>query len=276
VSLFRRRHEAIEDAVESVHDAEDGHEAAAAGPGTVAPEGEPLTKAQGGPVAFDRSEGPWDDAEAGETDAVEPGLPPYIDLGALRFRAREGLELNLEVDEAQSRVTSVTAKLGGSAVQLQAFAAPRSAGIWDEIREGIAQSVAGQGGSVDEVPGVFGRELLARVPVRGADGKPTRQAVRFTGVDGPRWFLRAVFHGEAAYRTESAVDLEELVRSVVVSRGAEAMAPRDLLALKMPSVPGAPTAADQSEEIEEPAEPGQQQRAPLRPFERGPEITEVR
>jgi hypothetical protein len=108
------------------------------------------------------------------------------------------------------------------------------------------------------------------VPVRGADGKPTRQAVRFTGVDGPRWFLRAVFHGEAAYRPESAVALEELVRSVVVTRGTDAMAPRDLLALKMPSVPGAP----EPESSEEPEQ--EQQRESLRPFERGPEITEVR
>jgi hypothetical protein len=272
VSLFRRRHEAIEDAVESVPDVEEGPEAAApGGPETDLPGAEP---AAGTPTAggeYDRSAGPWDAAEVDEPTVAEPGTAPYIDLGAVRFRAHEGLELSLEVDESQNRVTSVTAKLAGSAVQLQAFAAPRSAGIWDEIREGIAQSVSSQGGSVDEMPGVFGRELLARVPVRGADGKPTRQAVRFTGVDGPRWFLRAVFHGEAAYRPESAVALEELVRSVVVTRGNEAMAPRDLLALRMPTVPGSSTETDQSEEPEQ-----AEGRAPLRPFERGPEITEVR
>jgi hypothetical protein len=163
----------------------------------------------------------------------------------------------------------VTAKLGASAVQLQAFAAPRTSGIWEEIREGIAESVTKQGGSTDEMPGVFGRELLARVPVRGADGKPARQAVRFTGVDGPRWFLRAVFHGAAAYKPESALPLENLVRSVIVIRGNDAMAPRDLLPLRMPTVPGGTEEGEEAVVVEP-------ERAPLSPFERGPEITEVR
>jgi len=57
---------------------------------------------------------------------------------------------------------------------------------------------------------------------------------RFTGIDGPRWFLRAVFHGPAAYEPESAGPLEGLVRDVIVVRGGEAMAPRELLALKLP------------------------------------------
>jgi hypothetical protein len=220
-------------------------------------------------VAFDRSEGPWDESEVSGEDPPAAGEPPYIDLGALRFRAQEGLELSLEVDEGQTRVTSVTAKLGASAVQLQAFAAPRSSGIWGEIREGIAESVTKQGGTADEMPGVFGRELLARVPVRGADGKPARQAVRFTGVDGPRWFLRAVFHGAAAYKPEAALPLENLVRSVIVLRGTDAMAPRDLLPLRMPTVPGTTPEGDEAVEAES-------ERDPLRPFERGPEITEVR
>lgn len=220
-------------------------------------------------VVFDRAEGPWDESEVPTDATPAAGEPPIIDLGALRFQAQEGLELSLEVDEGQTRVTSVTAKLGASAVQLQAFAAPRTAGIWDEIRDGIAESVAKQGGTTDEMPGVFGRELLARVPVRGADGKPALQAVRFTGVDGPRWFLRAVFHGAAAYKPDSAVALETLVRSVVVVRGSDAMAPRDLLSLRMPTVPGAVQEGEETVEAES-------QRDPLRPFERGPEITEVR
>lgn len=271
MSLFRRRHQAVEESTEPAGEPgavqEEQSSSGPSGP-SGGPESRPVDLGE-----FDRSQGPWDSSEVDEATAPRPGEPPFIDLGALRFRAQEGLELNLEVDEAQNRITSVTAKLKGSAVQLQAFAAPRSAGIWDEIRDGIAQSVTGQGGSVDEVPGVFGRELLARVPVRGADGKPSRQAVRFTGVDGPRWFLRAVFHGEAAYKPESAVALEELVRSVVVTRGTEAMAPRDLLPLRMPTVPGAPGEEPGADDAEAGAQPAREQ---LRPFERGPEITEVR
>lgn len=204
----------------------------------------------------DRSAGPWDESEH------DGDLEGYVDLGALAVRLEPGMELRLEVEQATGRVTSATVQVGGSAVQLQAFAAPRSEGIWADIRAEIGASISRQGGTVDEVPGVFGRELLARVPVRTPDGRTGHQPVRFTGVDGPRWFLRAVFHGVAAYEAEPAAPLEAVVRSVVVRRGPDAMAPRDLLSLKLPD-------AEQDAEAEPEA-------PTLDPFTRGPEITEIR
>ena len=208
----------------------------------------------------DRSAGPWDVSEVEASDA-------YVDLGGLWLPGREGMELRLEVEEETGRVIAATIQLGASAVQLQAFAAPRTQGIWDDIRREIASSVTRQGGTADEVPGTFGRELLARVPSRGPDGRTTHQPARFAGIDGPRWFLRAVFHGEAAYETDQAADLESLVRGVVVVRGGEAMAPRELLTLRLPDGVGGVE--------EEPVADGDG-RDELRPFERGPEITEVR
>ena len=204
----------------------------------------------------DRSAGPWDIAE-------RPDLEGYVDLGGIRLLGHEGMELRLELDEATGAVSSVTIKLGSSAVQLQAFAAPRSEGIWPEIRAEIVEGIERQGGHADEVPGTFGRELIARIPARGPDGRTGHTAARFAGVDGPRWFLRAVFHGEAVHKPAAAHTLEDIVREVVVVRGPEAMAPRELLALRLPGGEGdAPV-----------PEPGADE---LRPFERGPEITEVR
>jgi hypothetical protein len=204
----------------------------------------------------DRSAGPWDVSERPEEEG-------YIDLGALRVLGRDGMELRLEVEEASGGVTAATIQLGGSAVQLQAFAAPRSEGIWDEIRQEIASGITQQGGTADEVPGPFGRELIARIPARTPDGRTGHQPARFVGVSGPRWFLRAVFHGAAVYEADAAGLLESVVREIVVVRGPEAMAPRELLALRLPgaavAVPG----------------PDDEQPVPLRPFERGPEITEI-
>jgi Protein of unknown function (DUF3710) len=210
----------------------------------------------------DRATGPWDVSEVEASDA-------YVDLGGLWLPARDGMELRLEVEEESGRVIAATVQLGGSAVQLQAFAAPRTQGIWDEIRREIASSVTRQGGTADEMPGSFGRELLARVPTRTPDGRTTHQPARFVGIDGPRWFLRAVFHGEAAYQADQATDLESLVREVVVVRGTEAMAPRELLTLRLPE--GAPGA--EPEPVDDVESDG---REPLRPPQRGPEITEVR
>jgi len=209
----------------------------------------------------DQASGPWDVSQVESSDS-------YVDLGGLWLPGRDGMELRLEVEEETGRVIAATVQLGNSAVQLQAFAAPRTQGIWDEIRKEIASSVTRQGGTADEVPGVFGRELIARVPARTPEGRTTHQPARFAGIDGPRWFLRAVFHGEAAYEAEQATELESLVREVVVVRGTEAMAPRELLTLRLPegvSGDGEPAAE---------AEAGG--RDPLRPPQRGPEITEVR
>ena len=174
--------------------------------------------------------GPWDESEATERRGT-------IDLGALRLPARQDLELRLEVQDT-TRVVSVTVSLQGSALQLQAFAAPRTSGVWDDIRTEIAAQVTKQGGSAEEVPGEFGTELLARLPVQTADGRTGHQPRRFVGVDGPRWFVRGVFTGPAAHDPEAAVPLDELLRGCVVVRGTEARPPRELLPLKLP-----PTAA---------------------------------
>ena len=204
----------------------------------------------------DRSTGPWDVSEVSSAEG-------YVDLGALWLPAEDGMELRLEVEEETGRVISVTAQIGGSAVQLQAFAAPRNAGIWDEIRDEIAESITSQGGEADRTHGPFGAELQARVPARGTDGRIAFQPARFAGVDGPRWFLRAVFHGPAAFTAEEAHPLEGLVRGTVVVRGGEAMAPRELLSL---TVPGAEASGEDDESGP----------VPLSRLAPGPTISEVR
>jgi hypothetical protein len=103
--------------------------------------------------------------------------------------------------------------------------------------------------------------------VRSSDGRTGHQAQRFVGVDGPRWFLRAVFQGPAAHDAAAAADLEAVVRDVVVVRGAEAMAPREVLPLRLPQ-----EVADETEQPEQ----DETERPPLDPFTRGPEITEIR
>jgi len=247
VSVFRRR---------GNRDAE----AAAADPQDTSPEGgdqEALDADVDSSVGTDAEpgdpQGPWDAADLPDTDG-------YVDLGGIRLKGRDGMELRLEVEEATGNVTAATVQLQGSAVQLQAFAAPRNSGIWDEIREEIAAQVTKQGGTADEVPGAFGRELIARIPVRSSDGRTGHQPARFAGVDGPRWFLRAVFHGPAVHEPEAAALLESVVREVVVVRGGEAMAPRELLTLRLPDA----------------AQPEPEPEQPDDPFRRGPEITEIR
>lgn len=188
-----------------------------------------------GATSYDRSStGPYDVTEV-------PDTVGRVDLGSLWLPGRQGMELRLEVEDKSKRVIAATISLGGSSMQVQAFAAPRVEGVWDEIRAEIAAAVTRQGGTAEEVSGPFGRELITRLPVRTPDGRSAHQASRFVGVDGPRWFVRAVLSGPAASDPERAADLERVLHGVVVVRGAEAMAPRELLALSLPPVP-TPTA----------------------------------
>ncbi|MDT3331352.1 DUF3710 domain-containing protein [Microbacterium aquilitoris] len=175
--------------------------------------------------------GPFDEAEANP-------VRPYIDLGGVKVLPREGLNLRLEVEEQTKRIVAVGLDYAGSTLQVQPFAAPRSSGLWEETREQIRQQVRQQGGRVEEREGPLGPELLAEVPVAGADGAAGKRLARFVGVDGPRWFLRGVIGGAAAGDITAAEQIEDLFRSIVVVRGTTPMPPRDLIPLKMPATPG--------------------------------------
>lgn len=174
--------------------------------------------------------GPFDESEANP-------VRPYIDVGGIKVLPREGLNLRLEVEEQSKRIVAVGLDYAGSTLQVQPFAAPRSAGLWDETREQIREQIRQQGGRVEEREGPLGHELLAEVPVTG-EGGPGKRVARFVGVDGPRWFLRGVIGGAATTDLEAATQVEELFRSIVVVRGGSPMPPRDLIPLKMPVAPG--------------------------------------
>jgi hypothetical protein len=249
VAIFRRR------LAEPASPARPADDIAAAVSGASRPDPEPQE--------HDRAEGPRDRAEV-------TSVAGLLDFGSLLVQPREGMQLHLETDESGEALTGVTVLVDGSAVQLQVFAAPRSGGEWPDIRNEIAQSIAQQGGTADIVDGLFGRELLARMPQGTPDGRTVFAPARFIGIDGPRWFLRAVVSGAGAAdpaRSEAAM---AVIRSTVVNRGDQPMAPRDLLPLHLPTELKAPS--------EEPATDdyvGNHRNDPLRPFERGPEITEI-
>ncbi|MCU1572395.1 MAG: hypothetical protein JWO93_477 [Micrococcaceae bacterium] len=247
-------------------------------------DGSAVTVADGSAVAGTGSAvtGPDTPAEAAEPNAPEyeratlgpfdisevEGRDGYVDLGALLITPHENLQLRLEMDEASQRVIAVTLELGSANLQLQAFAAPRSENLWPDIRGQIAASVSSQGGIVEVLEGSFGPEVLAKLPAQGPDGLAGFRVARFIGVDGPRWFLRGVFGGNAALDRDAAAELEQLFRGVVVVRGENPLPPRDLLALTLPRDAKADETGHVAADHPVAAQGGQ-------PFRRGPEITQV-
>ena len=216
-----------------------------------------------------------DDApeDGSETDrpSAEPASGPYdaseapdgvqrIDLGSLQVPAVSGMQIRLEGNPRTGRVDAAVLALGGSTLELRAFAAPRTAGIWEELREDIVAQLERSGARHQQVDGDHGTELLAQMPVRTPDGTGWTP-VRFMGVDGPRWFLRGVLNGRAAAERPAAAALQEVFDGVVVVRDDLARPPREALPLHVPGDVAGPEAVDL---------PGLD---PLRP---GPTIAEVR
>ena len=174
-----------------------------------------------------RAKGPWDASEVDLADGVD-----RLDLGALRVTPMEGIEVQVQVDESTGQVSQLTFGRPDGGVQVQPYAAPKSGGLWEDIRGQIRSSINASGGLVEEAQGSFGPELRAQV--RPADGGNQLQPARFVGIDGPRWFLRAVFLGAAAQQGPAADALEAMVRGIVVVRGNEAMPVGSPIVLRLP------------------------------------------
>src|SRR5215472_16113496 len=207
-----------------------------------------------------RVEGPWDVAD--DVPAAE-----RIDCGSLLIPMRDDFDVQINVAEELGAWVAIVH--GESGMQLQVFAAPRSGGLWHDVRGEIAANIAEVGGSSREQDGPNGPELHATVPGSDAAAAGAEQLpVRFIGVDGPRWFLRAVVSGPAAADPKLAAPFEEILADVVVVRGDHPLPPKEQLEIRLPEDVQRAVEAQLAEE-----EPGWELQ---NPFERGPEITETR
>ena len=199
-----------------------------------------------------RTDGPFEVSEL--SDADEPADDqPRIDLGSIIVSPVPGSELRLQVNEAQDIVSAmlvlpVTAPVtngaqpevvGSSALELSAYAAPRSGGLWAELRDEISEAAVGAGGSAELAVGPFGVELRRLLPVTTPEGEQGYQPSRMWVAEGPRWLLRGIVYGQAAVESDeddpAVAAVLSAFRDVVVRRGDEAMAPGDLLPMTMPS-----------------------------------------
>ncbi len=207
-----------------------------------------------------RDDGPYDIAEMPTPEEDDDDLddvpqPPKIDLGSLIVTGVPGSELRLQVSEESQQIVSAmlvmetavepTADSGeqtqvySSALEIGAYAAPRSGGLWTELREEISASAVEAGGSASLAEGPFGVELRRLVPVTTPDGEEGYQPSKMWVAEGPRWLLRGIVYGQAAvvegWDNPVVADVVSAFRQVVVRRGDEAMAPGDLLPLSMPA-----------------------------------------
>lgn len=168
--------------------------------------------------------GPYDSSHAPDDDIMR------LDLGGLKIPALPNLKFGMPADENGRLRQEVVISNEDSVLRVAACAAPRNEGIWDEIRDEIAQSVKERGGRFELAEGAYGTELLAYQP----DGRNKTTLVRYIGIDGPRWFVRALFHGARAEKNEAESTLDECLQGMIVERGNEAMPLREGLTLQLP------------------------------------------
>ncbi|MGK0716253.1 DUF3710 domain-containing protein [Leucobacter sp. W1153] len=193
------------------------------------------TEQSGAPEVDESKSGPADRETAGPFDVSEvPSMRPYVDLGAIKVAPREGLQMRLEVEERTKRVVAVTLEYAESVLQVQAFSAPKSSGLWNRVREEIAGQFGNQGARVQVEEGMLGPELVTESPVPAEQGGGTRP-IRFFAVDGPRWMLRGVLMGRGAVDADARAKALEVFREMVVVRGDQPMPPSELLPLKVPA-----------------------------------------
>lgn len=168
--------------------------------------------------------GPWD-----VNDDNVPDYSDYLDLGSFYLPFLQGISLRLKKHRETNHIMGVIATYGSSSVSIEAFAAPKSSGIWDDIRKELIES----NDKITEIDGAFGKELLLPVSV---EGKTVQ--TRFVGVDGSRWMLRGIFSGQAAEQSmknsDETLALNGWFSNIVVNRGDEPMAPRDLIPMHEP------------------------------------------
>ncbi|MBE9373055.1 DUF3710 domain-containing protein [Saccharopolyspora sp. HNM0983] len=163
-------------------------------------------------------QGPFDAGEAPD-DGVE-----RLDLGSVRVPVPDGGQLQVEVDPA-GPVRAVHMVTGVGRLTVSAFAAPRSGGLWSDVRDELADQLRKDGAQVHTEGGDWGAELVADSP---------KAALRFVGVDGPRWLLRGVAAGPSDNAAACADLLYQVLDKTVVVRGEDPMPVRTPLPIQLP------------------------------------------
>lgn len=237
--------------------------AAQSGPETATEGGEDATSERTTP-ADPRAMGPWDESE------LKGAREDYIDLGCILLKPVTGLSVRMDLDETSQRPRALNVDYQDGSVQLQAFSAPKSTGLWDDVRRELTEGLRRDGGDASVAEGPLGLQVNAKFSATTPEGGPGYRLARFVGIDGPRWFLRAVYTGRGAVPSTTAEVLDDVVRSLVIVRGQDPMPPRDLLPFKVPE-----NAAPQTSDAQSTEQPVRDPQPPVSAPRRGPEITEI-
>ena len=170
-------------------------------------------------------EGPFDESDGTITGLLDPdgeGLG-ILDFGAYAFVPPVNTQLQIESSEEQNLVVHILS--GQSNITIDAYAAPKTGGQWRFVASELADGLRNQGAKVSIQDGPWGREVI---------GSAAESVIRFIGVDGPRWMLRAVIVSSPAEAEQSAEIARTMLSHTVVRRGTNPMPARTPIPLVLP------------------------------------------
>mgnify|MGYP001508194684 FL=1 len=170
-------------------------------------------------------EGPFDESDGTITGLLDPdgeGLG-ILDFGAYAFVPPVNTQLQIESSEEQNLVVHVLS--GQSNITIDAYAAPKTGGQWRFVASELADGLRNQGAKVSIQDGPWGREVI---------GSAAESVIRFIGVDGPRWMLRAVIVSSPAEAEQSAEIARTMLSHTVVRRGTNPMPARTPIPVVLP------------------------------------------
>ena len=169
-------------------------------------------------VAAEAFDGPFD-----EDEVPDDGIG-RLDLGSVRLPVPAHAQIQVEMDPS-GPLRAVHVVTPSGRLTVSAYAAPRTSGLWAEVARELSEQLHGDGARVRRENGPWGIELVAFV---------NNVLLRFVGVDGPRWMLRAVAAGPKEQSAKAAEELRNLVRDTIVVRGEHPMPVRTPLPLTLP------------------------------------------
>lgn len=176
----------------------------------------------------------WDEPGPRSADEIDASVG-YVDMGSILLPAVKGMQLRTQVADDGKSVLRVLVVLGDSGLQISAAAAPRSGGVWDDVRGQIRQGLESDGAKVEEADGRYGAEIYADIPVKLPDGRDATSRMRIIGREGPRWFSRIDVLGPAAQSPEAGRDIERIIDRIVIVRDDQPRARLDLLPVHVPN-----------------------------------------
>lgn len=171
-------------------------------------------------------QGPYNEGES-------PEGSEFLDMGVLRIPMIAGLQV-LPVQDANGNILALEVVSGTAQMQLAAFAMQRSGGLWDEIRQELADQLKAEEYQIFPLPGPFGKAVLARPVPEGKSAIEGAMPLLLWGIEGDRWLLRVIVRGQAAEEESAREGLLEVLGGMEVVRGKEAHVPGEALPIELP------------------------------------------